>query len=60
MGAFMDSAEQRLLRELEKGIPLEPHPFAIIGERIGMTGDEVMQKIEDPNKQGLSDGSGPG
>ena len=49
----MDSAEQRLLRELEKGIPLEPHPFAIIGERIGMTGDEVMQKIEDLKQAGV-------
>ena len=49
----MDSFDQILLRELEKGIPLQPQPFAIIGERIGITGDEVIQRIEDLKQAGV-------
>lgn len=53
MEAFMDDADQRLLRELEKGTPLEPYPYTIIGERIGMTGDEVTKRIEDLKQAGV-------
>lgn len=49
----MDSFDQRLLRELEKGIPLQSHPYSIIGERIGMTGEEVIQRIENLKLAGV-------
>lgn len=49
----MDSFDQILLRELEKGIPLQSHPYSIIGERIGMTGEEVIQRIENLKLAGV-------
>ncbi|MGV8110440.1 siroheme decarboxylase subunit beta [Methanospirillum sp.] len=49
----MDSFDQILLRELEKGIPLQSHPYSIIGERIGMTGEEVIQRIENLKQAGV-------
>ena len=53
MGGRMDTADQLLLRELEKGVPLGANPYVIIGDRIGMTGDEVMQRIEDLKQAGV-------
>jgi DNA-binding Lrp family transcriptional regulator len=41
----MDPADQRLLVELEKGLPLVHHPYAEIGKRLGMTGDDVIRRI---------------
>ncbi|NLW76598.1 MAG: Lrp/AsnC family transcriptional regulator [Methanomicrobiales archaeon] len=49
----MDSFDQILLRELEKGIPLQSHPYSIIGERIGMAWEEVIQRIENLKQAGV-------
>lgn len=41
----MDPADLHLLHELEKGLPLVPHPYAEIGARLGMTEDDVILRI---------------
>ena len=41
----MDPIDVHLLRELEHGLPLVPAPFEEIGKRLGLSGDEVMERI---------------
>ncbi len=44
---MIDSIDRNLLIELEKGIPLEEHPYAIIGSRLGISEDEVIHRISE-------------
>ena len=41
----MDRGDMQLLRELETGLPLVSHPYAAVGDRIGMTEEEVINRI---------------
>jgi|SRR5208337_4935825 len=41
----MDQTDVRLLRELERGLPLVPAPFEETGRRLGLSGDEVVERI---------------
>lgn len=41
----MDQTDRTLLAELEKGIPFSKRPFQEIGERIGITEQEVLSRI---------------
>ena len=41
----MDPLDIQLLRELEQGLLLVPAPFEEIGKRLGLRGDEVMERI---------------
>lgn len=41
----MDPADARLLEELEGGLPFVPDPFDEIGRRLGLRGDEVLERI---------------
>ena len=41
----MDPIDVQLLRELERGLPFVTAPFEEIGKRLGLTGDEVVEKI---------------
>jgi siroheme decarboxylase len=50
---FVDPADARLLRELEKGLPLVSEPYGEIGKRLGMNGDEVLGRIRTLQKAGI-------
>ena len=41
----MDPIDVHLLRELEHGLLLVPAPFEEMGKRLGLSGDEVMERI---------------
>jgi DNA-binding transcriptional ArsR family regulator len=41
----MDPIDVQLLRELERGLPFVPAPFEEIGKQLGLSGDEVMERI---------------
>jgi len=49
----MDPTDARLLRELERGLPLVPAPFEAIGKRLGITGDEVLERIRRLKETGI-------
>lgn len=42
---MMDPADHLLLQDLEKGLPLVPHPYAEVGAHVGMREDEVIGRI---------------
>jgi len=41
----MDTTDISLLHELERGLPLVPAPFKVIGERLSLSENEVMERI---------------
>ena len=49
----LDQTDIDLLRELEHGLPLVPAPFKEIGKRLGLTGDQVMERIRVLKTSGL-------
>jgi DNA-binding Lrp family transcriptional regulator len=49
----MDSRNRELLNEIQAGFPVEPHPYRIIGERIGMPEAEVLARIADLKREGI-------
>jgi DNA-binding Lrp family transcriptional regulator len=49
----MDPIDVHLLRELESGLPLVPAPFEEIGKRLGLSGDEVMERIRRLKETGI-------
>ena len=42
----MDQTDLALLIELEKGIPAVEEPFHEIGSRIGISGEEVLERVQ--------------
>jgi DNA-binding Lrp family transcriptional regulator len=42
----MDPLDLRLLGELEGGLPFVPEPFHDIGNRLGISGEEVIERLE--------------
>ena len=49
----MDPIDVHLLRELEHGLPLVPAPFEEIGKGLGLSGDEVMERIRRLKEAGI-------
>jgi len=49
----MDLTDIRLLRELERGLPFVPAPFEEIGKQLGLSGDEVLERIRHMKKAGI-------
>lgn len=42
----MDAADQQLLNDFQRDFPLVPRPYAEIGARLGLTGQEVTARLE--------------
>jgi siroheme decarboxylase len=49
----MDPRDTRLLCELERGLPLVPEPFEEIGTRLGMSGEEVLERVRTLQEAGI-------
>ncbi len=49
----MDPTDIHLLRELERGLPFVPAPFEEIGDRLGLSGDDVVARIRHLKEAGV-------
>jgi siroheme decarboxylase len=49
----MDEIDIKILISLENGLPLVPEPFEEIGKSLGLSGKEVLVKIENLTKTGV-------
>jgi len=49
----MDPIDVHLLRELEHGLPFVPAPYEEIGKRLGLGGDEVLDRIRLMKESGI-------
>lgn len=49
----MDDQDRELLNEVQARFPVEPHPYRLIGERIGMDESEVLARIASLKEEGI-------
>ena len=49
----MDARDRELLNEIQAEFPVEPHPYRVIGERIGMTEAKVLTRIARLKQEGI-------
>jgi DNA-binding Lrp family transcriptional regulator len=49
----MDKTDISLLRELERGLPLVPAPFAEIGMTLGLAEQDVMERVRHLKEAGI-------
>lgn len=49
----MDTTDISLLKELERGLPLVPAPFDVIGKRLSLPENEVMDRIRHLKDAGI-------
>ena len=44
--AALDAIDRRILNEFQDGLPLTPRPFAWMAQRLGITEDEVLRRLQ--------------
>jgi siroheme decarboxylase len=49
----MDDRDRDLLNAIQAGFPVQPHPYRVIGEKIGMGEDEVIARIAGLRQEGI-------
>jgi DNA-binding Lrp family transcriptional regulator len=49
----MDIQDRQLLNEIQTGFPVEPHPYRVLGDRIGMDEAEVLSRITNLREEGI-------
>jgi len=49
----MDKTDIQLLKLTQDGIPIEQEPFRQIAEELGISGDEILERIEKLLKEGV-------
>jgi DNA-binding Lrp family transcriptional regulator len=45
ISVILDTVDRRLLDEFQDALPLEPRPYARMAEALGVTEDEVLQRL---------------
>jgi siroheme decarboxylase len=45
--------ERKLVRELEKGLPLVPDPFGAVGKKLGLSAVEVLELLRGLGREGV-------
>lgn len=50
---MLTEREKRLLDRLQEGLPIEPRPFARVGEELGLSEEEVLRMLRDLKERGL-------
>ena len=49
----MDIQDRQLLNEIQTDFPVEPHPYRVLGDRIGMDEAEVLSRITNLREDGI-------
>jgi len=49
----MDIRDRQLLNEIQTDFPVEPHPYRVLGDRIGMDEAEVLSRITNLREEGI-------
>jgi DNA-binding Lrp family transcriptional regulator len=49
----MDELTKKLLMELQYKFPLSPRPFSVVGERLGISEDEIIEHLKHLKEQGI-------
>jgi DNA-binding Lrp family transcriptional regulator len=49
----MDDIDRRILTILQKEFPLDAEPYRVIGERVGLTGEDVLRRVTRLRDEGI-------
>ena len=49
----MDAIDRKILNIIQKEFPLEAEPYRIVGDRIGLTEDEVFERVMRLKEEGI-------
>ena len=49
----MDDVDRKLLNEIQSSFPVEPHPYRVVGSRIGIEESEVLNRIARLRSEGI-------
>jgi siroheme decarboxylase len=49
----MDERDRILLNEIQAGFPVEPHPYRVIGDKLGMEEKEVLARVAGLKREGI-------
>jgi siroheme decarboxylase len=49
----MDARDREILNEIQAGFPVEPHPYKVIGSKLGMDETEVLDRIARLRDEGI-------
>ncbi|MCG8427299.1 MAG: AsnC family transcriptional regulator [Chromatiales bacterium] len=49
----LNEIDCRLIAEIQGGLPISNHPYAEVGERIGLSEEEVIERIEQMQESGI-------
>jgi len=49
----MDIRDRQLLNQIQTDFPVEPHPYRVLGVRIGMDEAEVLSRITNLREEGI-------
>lgn len=49
----MDAYDKQILDTIQSGFPLEPRPYAVVGEKLGLTEAEVLARVRALKERGI-------
>lgn len=49
----MDDFDKAILREVQSKLPIDPRPYARVGEIVGLSEDQVIERLEALKKSGV-------
>ena len=50
---LMDDKDRKILSIIQSGFPIASHPYHALGEQMGLTGEEVLERIRVLRKRGV-------
>jgi DNA-binding Lrp family transcriptional regulator len=49
----VDEIDKKIIGLIQADLPLDPHPFAILAQKIGITEDEFVERVRSMKKRGI-------
>jgi DNA-binding Lrp family transcriptional regulator len=51
--ALIDELDKRIIALIQGDLPLDPRPFAVMADQLGITEDEFMERVRSLKKEGV-------
>jgi len=55
----LDDVDAAIINRLQEGFPLAPHPFAVVGEQMGLSEADVIERVRRLRREGVLTRFGP-